>query len=169
MGNSISSNERVEIEECISEIMNYHCPILDIGKTIGITAYIDFIKNSEIDKNVNVVKGLDLWGRFFIVVKCEYVYADGRREKTFSIFFQRYNDNKTLWLCCGHDGPILMGTDGGMNVEQFTFLRNLLKNGKVGLETETVYNTYLSCFHNGLPRQPYESEYPIAVNLGYSE
>ena len=168
MGNENSKIKNAEKEEFVSQIMNYKCPNLDIGKRMGVTGYIDFIKNSEIDKNVNVVSGYDLGNRFFIVVKCEYVYADGTVEKTFSIFFQRYNDTKNLWHCCGHDGNTLMDTEGGMNVEQFTLLSRLLYEEKIELNSETTYNTYLSCFHNGLPNNESLSVYPVALKLGYS-
>lgn len=170
MGNGLSKIEEAEKQEYVSQMMNYQCPILDIGKRRGMTGYIDFIKLSEIDKNLNVVKGQDLGSRFFMVVKCEFLYTDGTTEKTFSTFFQRYNDSKQLWHCCGSDGVTLMNTEGGMNIEQFSLLCELLKKGEVVLNSETVHRTYLNCqhFHNGLPNNPYESIYPIALKLGYS-
>jgi hypothetical protein len=169
MGNSISKKRDAEKEDCISKIVNYNCPRLDIGTRRGICDYIDFIKLDEIRENVNVVKGRDIGSRFFIAVKCEFVYPDGSTDKAFSVFFQRYSDCKKLWHCCGCDEVALMNSEGGMNIEQFGFLCKLLEDGEVAIDRNTSYNTYLRCFHNGLPDYLHESMYPIALKLGHSD
>lgn len=168
MGNGVSKIKNIEKEDCISQIMNYNCRILDIGNKVGKMGYIDFINPKDIEKDVNVIKGRDICDRFFIVVKCEYLYKDGTTEKTFSTFFQRHTGDKNLWHCCGIYDNILMDTEGGMNIEQFTLLSNLLKNKRIELNYDVVKNTYLTCFNGGLPIYPYHSAYPIALQLGYS-
>ena len=169
MGNSISREEQIAKENCITKITNYDCPILDVGERRGHTDYIDFIRENEIDKGWSVVKGFDMGFRFFIVIRSEFVYSDGRKERTFSTFFQRYNDSKTLWHCCGHDGVTLMNTEGGMNIEQFELICQLLYQGKIILDSENIHHTYLNCFPNGLAKSHETSSYPIALQLGYSE
>jgi hypothetical protein len=169
MGNSIWREEEIEREKCISKIMSYQCPILDVGERRGHSGYIDFIRENEIVKTTNVAKGHDNVFRFFITVRADFVYPNGYRERTFSTFFQRYYDSKKIWHCCGNDGTRMMDSDGGMNLQQFRLITNLLYNGSVELNSDTVRHTYLTCFPNGLPKTPYEPTYPIALELGYNE
>ena len=112
-------------QELINQIYNYECAILNIGDRKGHTGYIDFIQEKELGEN-SVMKGFDCIQRPFIIIKAELVLSNGDNIPTISTFFQRYNDCKSLWQCCGHDGRLLMNTDGGMSQIQFEFLNQLL-------------------------------------------
>jgi len=112
-------------QELINKIYNYECPILNIGDRKGHTGYIDFIQEKELGLN-SVMKGMDCIQRPFIIIKAELILSNGDTIPTISTFFQRYNDCKSLWQCCGHDGRLLMNTDGGMSQIQFEFLNQLL-------------------------------------------
>jgi hypothetical protein len=112
-------------EELINKIYNYNCPILNIENRKGHTGYIDFIQEKELGLNP-VMKGMDCIQRPFIIIKAELILSNGDTIPTISTFFQRYNDCKSLWQCCGHSGRLLMNTDGGMSEIQFEFLNQLL-------------------------------------------
>jgi hypothetical protein len=119
------------------KLVNFDCPILNIGDRKGGTGYIDFIKETELGQHA-VMKGTDCIGRPFLAVKSAYVLMSGRTVPSFSIFFQRYIDEKQLWQCCGHDGSYLMHTEGGMRYEQFVFLQCLLDEKLVDLDAESI-------------------------------
>ena len=102
----------MEFNYLINKIMDFNCNILDIGNKIGSTSYIDFIKQTDLEKN-NIMKGNDCFGRKFIVFKATYIFKDNTIKKTFSTFFQRYTDNNILWHICGHDGELIFDTCGG--------------------------------------------------------
>ena len=126
-------------QELINQIYNYDCPILNIGDRKGHTGYIDFIQEKELGLN-SVMKGMDCIQRPFIIIKAELVLSNGDTIPTISTFFQRYNDCKSLWQCCGHTGRLLMNTDGGMSEIQFEFLNQLLnvKEKVVDLELDSI-------------------------------
>ena len=126
-----------EGETIRNKILNYACPNLNIGDRKGSTGYIDFIKESELGQYA-VMKGLDCIGRPFLAVKSEYVLMTGRTVPSFSIFFQRYIDEKFLWQCCGHDGAYLMHTEGGMRHDQFVFLQLLLDEKVVDIDLDSI-------------------------------
>jgi len=84
------------------------------------------------------MKGIDCIGRPFLAVKSEYILLTGRTVSSFSIFFQRYIDEKFLWQCCGHDGAYLMNTEGGMRHDQFVFLHCLLEEKVVDIDLESI-------------------------------
>ena len=111
--------------ELINKIYNYECPLLNICDRKGHTGYIDFIQEKELGEN-SVMKGFDCIQRPFIIIKAELVLSNGDTIPTISTFFQRYNDCKSLWQCCGHSGRLLMNTDGGMSEIQYEFLNQLL-------------------------------------------
>ena len=148
----------------IKDIMNINCKILDISHRYGTTTtYIDFIKQSELQENINVIKGRDDFERQFIVFKAEIIYEDSKfNKKTFNTFFQRYTDDSLLWHICGHDGPLLFDTVGGTNITQLKLLDDLLKNGYVHLDATTNYEELrLSLNTEALDN-------PIKIKLGYS-
>ena len=150
--------------QLIRNIMNINYKILDVSHRYGATTYIDFIKQLELQENINVMKGMDDFERQFLVFKAEIIYNDSKfNKKTFNTFFQRYTDDLLLWHICGHDGPLLFDTVGGTNITQLKLLDDLLKNGFVDLTPDTDYKElrlYLN--DNALVK-------PIKIQLGYSE
>jgi hypothetical protein len=122
------------MSDTIRKIIAVPCPHLNIKDRKGATGYIDFIQENELGDQA-VMKGVDCIGRPFIAVKTEFVLPNGRTVPAFSTFFQRYVDETFLWQCCGHDGELLMHTEGGMRPEQFDFLLQLLDEKVVDLDT----------------------------------
>lgn len=138
MGNTISEDQSNEMISIMEFIMNSEYPVLDIGKKYGYTGYIDFITYQHV--NSPVMKGSDLHGRPFFVIRGEITKSDGTVVKTLETFFKRYTDNSILWHGCGHDGPYFMSTEGGMNLQQMQFIKDLLTNGEMCLTEEIITN-----------------------------
>ncbi len=137
----VDKNESTD--SILNDIFNYKCDKLDITGKFGFTGYIDFIKKSDVTKNI--MKGIDDHGRNFIVVSAEFVDVDEKKTPLFFTFFQRYSDNEKLYHCCGHDGQLLFWTDGGSSPGQIKFLRDLLYNGRVYLNSQIISEMRLTC------------------------
>lgn len=135
MGNSITQETRDEMQHFINSINSTNCPTIDLGTKNGSTGYLDFIKPEDTNEN-NVVKGIDQFGRKFIVIKSTFILSDNGIIESFCTFFQRYSDNSLTWHCCGHYGFNMMSTEGGMNLEQFEFLDELLQSGEIELNED---------------------------------
>ena len=147
----------------IKSIMDINCTKLDVSHRYGGTSYIDFIEQNELEKNVNVMKGIDDFERPFVVFKAEIIYENSKfNKKTFTTFFQRYVDDSLVYQACGHDGPLLFDTVGGTNITQLKLLDDLLKNGFVDLTPDMDYDELkLSLNFKALVK-------PIKIQLGYS-
>jgi hypothetical protein len=137
MGNSMTQEQRNECEYIRNQIKNYNCPTINIGIKNGVTGYLDFIEPDDTYDN-NIVKGYDVNGRFFMVIKAHYEMSDGTKLNTFSTFFQRYSDDSALWHCCGHHGLNLMATEGGMIHDQYIMLDELLSSQEINIEHDTI-------------------------------
>jgi len=111
--------------------------ILDLGKRVGTTDYIDFIKYDEV--NHPVMKGIDKFGRHFVVIKFKLKFNNIplkiRYKKPIldpensiilmQTFFQRYTSGG-CWMGCGHATEYLLDTSGGLNNDQLKFLEKIL-------------------------------------------
>tara|TARA_Y100000389_G_C17450992_1_gene514793 strand:- start:338 stop:766 length:429 start_codon:yes stop_codon:yes gene_type:complete len=104
-----------------SIINNPNIPILDIGSRKGATDYIDFINYHEV--NEPVMKGTDIYGRDFIVLKfvIDNIYG-------MQTFFQRYSDSYNLWMGCGKSNETLIYTIGGIKQIQAELIRDIINN-----------------------------------------
>ena len=143
-------NERKEVINEILESVNSF-DILHIFDRLGHTGYIDFIGINEATSPV--MHGTDAFNRPFITVLADINYADNTTVSTFTTFFKRYTDvDSCLWHSCGRYRK-LMDTEGGMNVPQLTFLRDLLKNGSVvfgdGIDDEIIEKIRLKTYIAG--------------------
>ena len=121
---------------------------LDIDERQGLTGYIDFIDINEIISPV--MKGIDMFDRCFITL-CAEVEYNNETVQTFTTFFKRYTDSDIIWHACGKYNNQLMVSDGGMNMQQFNLLSDLLKYGTVvfddGTDDETIMKLRLiNCF-----------------------
>jgi len=145
----------------IQNIIYYNCNKLIIDYRYGNTAYIDFIKPTEVQENV--MKGKDDFERPFIVFKSEIIYKNPKfNKKTFTTFFQRYSDDSLLWHTCGNEGPILFDTCGGINITQLKLLDDLLKNGYVDLTPDMDYENLKLILNIKVQTTP------IKIKLGHS-
>ena len=94
-------------------------PVLDIGRRIGHTEYIDFLKWDEVE--YPVMKGIDVYKRHFIVVK---MIVNGN--KIMETYFQRQTNDVNFWMACGHATRGFLDTRGSElikgQIELFNFL-----------------------------------------------
>ena len=161
MGSQSSDEKRELMKNELIEIFNYKCEILNIGNKVGHTSYIDFITEDELKDN-NIMKGIDIYNRKFIIIRAMIILKNGERKKTFCTFFQRYNDNELLWHCCGHHGKNLMDTCGGMHLDQMIFLKKLLYDKSHDLNLENIRKNSLLCLPYKEQEQD-DNEMPIQV------
>jgi len=147
MGNVQSIEEIEKKNQILNEITNLHCCLLDIGDMTGQTDYIDFI-TEDILEGHDVMKGVDKYGRSFIVVKAHIIYKDLHIVNTFTTFFQRYKDDNIFWVGCGK-GTHLMETDtvSGMTIVQLELLRDLLYNRSVKFDNSRDTRVFSADFY----------------------
>lgn len=127
------------LDDFIRKIQKLEFPQLDIGKNLGSSGYLDFIKYEDLQSN-KIMKGHDFINRPFFVFNAEIKYQDISLKKTLTSFFQRYNDYTTLWHCCGKYPDYLMDTTGGANIDQIEMLYNLFLNGEVVINFDKLEN-----------------------------
>lgn len=180
----MSNDDRNEIISYTNTIFSMEYPILDVGKTMGSTGYIDYISLDDLGSN-NVMVGMDCTSRKFIVFKAQVEFSNGVKKQTLTTFFQRYDDNKVLYHCCGHHGIYLLCTDGGASVRQIKFLCELLTRGKYVFDGDDLdyicINNQLTLKLTPTPESIYhvnsdimcekrdKSICPIKVTIGYDE
>jgi hypothetical protein len=116
-----SNIENHFIHDIMKNILRRDFARLDVGKRIGHTDYIDYIDVKELTKPI--MKGVDYYKRPFIVLRCivdkDVVYGQ--------TFFQRYTDDKNLWMGCTLCGtPSFISTIGGMTKHQALLLQNII-------------------------------------------
>ena len=126
MGSDISTYEE-EPEEKISLInkilkLSKTYPYLNVGNRNGYTDYIDYIKLKEVTSPI--MWGRDIFNRPFIVIKY-YI----NNITILQTYFQRYIEGcvPVMWMACGHSTRPLIETSGGMNIEQYKFLYEILR------------------------------------------
>ena len=105
-------------------------PVLNVGKRIGATDYIDFITKEEVTHPVMI--GIDFFRRKFIVIK-----AIVDNKICIQTFFQRYSDDSELWMGANIRGNCyeLLGTIGGVKYIQAKLLKDIV-DGKIIKITE---------------------------------
>ena len=123
-------------------VIDYHCPLLDIGQQKGNWGYINFIEEYQLGPSA-VVKGADCIGRSFLALKAEFVLENGDRVPTFSTFYQKYVNNKNIWQCYNYIGKELLWTsyigDGyPIDKEQTALLKELLTYQRIELTAKDV-------------------------------
>jgi hypothetical protein len=119
-----------------------------VNTRFGGTGYIDYIKRRELKHGNGVGQGVDQYKRPFFSLKVRVYSDDGSTWDTFSTFFQRYTDCQTLWQCCGHDGPKVFETAGGMDQKQFSILTHLLLYGQRFITSEEKERIRFCFFEN---------------------
>ena len=114
-------------------------PVLDIGRRIGHTEYIDFLKWNEV--KYPIMKGVDIYRRHFLVVK---MIVDGN--KIMETYLQRYTGDNTNWMACGHATRCFLNTQGsGLIKEQIELLKKVINGENVLIEKKhnTAYGDFI--------------------------
>lgn len=163
MGNFLTKETRNQMESTVDKIIDTECENLLLGNRQGSTGYIDFIIPEEFDGNI--AKGYDCHSRGFIVFKCELVYEDGTTQKNFTIFFQRYYDDKTTWHTAGYYKNLLFDTQGGATLSQMEFILKLLTDGFVIFDDNNLHQN--NFYWNKYDEQD-KQIYPVKVQLGFT-
>ena len=128
-------------------VLEYDCPILNIGQQKGDWGYINFIEERALGATA-VMKGLDCIGRPFLVCRAALVLENGEQQPTFSTFYQKYVNNKNIWQCFNSVGMELLRTTyngDGYNIdkEQIALLKELLTYQTIDLcapDTALLFN-----------------------------
>jgi hypothetical protein len=115
--------------------------IYDLKGRMGNTQYLDFLYPDEIPKNK--MKGCDMFGRDFIILKVGiYDYNLRTLKKTGQVFFQRYpRTNLTHpsyfynWQGGYLDGEFLK-TGSGLNAIQIQLICDIVNNKKIKVESK---------------------------------
>tara|TARA_R110002110_G_C13272610_1_gene701830 strand:+ start:197 stop:751 length:555 start_codon:yes stop_codon:yes gene_type:complete len=135
MGNYSHRDNLLEELKKLSE----NTPILEIGDRRGRTDYIDFIAFDEV--NYPIMHGIDYHGRSFIVFKV-FVEVDGKDKIYLQTIFRRYTDQNG-WMGCGVRE--FFYTCGGIGINQYQFMIELVRNGKAILEKKHRPNGDFLC------------------------
>jgi len=102
-------------------------PTLNLGNFSGNTAYIDFIKLTQMTEPI--MRGIDVYNRRFVAIKMNI-----NNVLLFQTFFQRYTDSEGLWMGAGHHGCHLIATEGGMKDIQYKLIEDIINNKIVKIE-----------------------------------
>lgn len=131
MGNSISLEQRDQIQDTICEIFSRDFPIFNLGERCGHTGYIDFIHHEELGKN-NVVKGFDIHGRCFLVFKCE-IAGDPTARYCITLF-QRYREDDIFYMFSENLNKQLFLTEGGVRIDQLNAVNELFESRSIEVD-----------------------------------
>ena len=108
--------------------------ILDIGDRVGLTDYIDFLREEEITHNL--MKGVDIYNRKFIVMKVGIRNPKtGKLYRLQQVFFQRYTNDSNNWMTAGIVGNFeFTHSYGGMKQDQYKMLNDLVAGKTIIVE-----------------------------------
>ena len=95
------------------------------------TSYIDYHTLDDVSNN-NVTKGIDPYGREFIIIVCR---VEGVEEPIMTTIFRRFNTSNSYWMSCGHATPKLINTIGGMSEVQRDFIEDIIGGAEIELHT----------------------------------
>lgn len=102
-------------------------PVLDIGKQMGQTGYIDFITTEML--SAPIMRGVDFANRKFFVIAA----AVNDSEFKCHTFFQRYPDYQNIWVrgSGGFSGfGLELHNSSGINLPYSRVLKSLIQNGE---------------------------------------
>lgn len=112
--------------------------IYDLNGRMGVTDYIDFLKQNEVPKNV--MKGIDCYGRKFLTMKVGGICLDtGIFFKSGQVFFERYSNEP--FIASGSFDGIFIWTTGGTTSIQYKLINDLVDGKLVKLEEEHKFNS----------------------------
>ena len=107
---------------------------LDIGNRVGLTDYIDFLREHEITHNL--MKGVDTYKRKFIVMKVGIMNPKtGKLYRLQQVFFQRYTNELYDWMTATIVGNVeFMYSYGGMKPIQYKMINDLVDGKTIMVE-----------------------------------
>lgn len=108
-------------------------PIIEdcgLSHTSG-TSYIDYHTLDDVSNN-NVSKGIDSYGREFIILVCE---VEGIKTPIMTTIFKRFNTTDSYWMSSGHATTKLINTFGGMSTMQRDFIEDIIGGSEIELHS----------------------------------
>ena len=135
--------EEISICDIFNSIYDKDLNIYDLCEKMGSTGYIDFITDKDLSNEI--VKGIDVYNRKFIIFKANFIYPNNKKIYTLSTIFQRYTDCNTCFMCCGNHHKYLLYSDGGLRKCELELVNNLITNGFVDLTEEIMEKCRLTC------------------------
>lgn len=143
LDNYITQEEKEFRHMIIDEIKKFKFDIIDIGDQYQSDGSMDFIKETQMVKGSNIMKGFDLHKRPFFVFKAKFEFYDYTTFETFTTFYQSSPDDELKWHSCGDSGSGIMDTTGYATEEQLKFIFELFNNGYVYLDREKCFKLKL--------------------------
>jgi len=156
--------------QALNALFANDCRALDIGERNGWTSYIDFIRPDEL-ADEHAMKGVDAFGRRFVVFKCTVRTTGASPPSTrrlFTTFFQRYPTDEVLYHTAGHHGTHLFTTVGGASLSQVERLCQLLHTGRIDLTVEDMTQLHVG-YRSHIDVERLAPETNDTVTLGWSE
>jgi len=74
---------------------------INVNKRYGSTGYIDYIINEDFINNSDIIWGIDNAQRYFLSINYNSYINGVFNENNIMTIFQRYTDQKRLWVTCG--------------------------------------------------------------------
>ena len=110
-------------------------PYYDPGTIFNPNGFIDFISWEDIKSPI--VHGIDITGRYFIVIK---LIIEG--EKIMETIFQRWSDSEYFLSCGNATSSLLLNTTNGMDDKQFELIRYLIDEKRAFIKEDHRPNNY---------------------------
>lgn len=101
-------------------------PILDVGKSMGHTDYIDYLSVEEVSEPI--MRGVDCCKRPFVVMKFHVTTPNNKQHFVMQTFFQRYTDSPYNWVGCGHATKFLLIDVHSMGHTDFRLLMDVINH-----------------------------------------
>ena len=111
----------------------------DLGGRMGLTDYIDFLKQDEVPKNR--MKGVDIYGRKFLTMKIGGIDLNNNKFfKSGQVFFERYSNDHTKIAGADFEGSFI-SIYGGINQDQLKLIDDLVNGKIIKVKSEHRFNS----------------------------
>jgi hypothetical protein len=107
--------------------------ILDLGNKTNSNNYIDFIKLEDFPPKIKIMRGIDIFKRHFIAIKCKYRnYRSQKWNNCVFTIFQRYTNDPSLFVLVGNPVKISGGSSSMSDGNKWEKINELLREGNLG-------------------------------------
>lgn len=111
----------------------------NLGGRMGLTDYIDFLKQDEVPKNL--MKGVDIYGRKFLTMKIGGIDLNNNKFfKSGQVFFERYSNDHTKIAGADFEGSFI-SIYGGINQDQLKLIDDLVDGKIIKVKSEHRFNS----------------------------
>jgi len=111
----------------------------NLGGRMGLTDYIDFLKQDEVPKNL--MKGVDIYGRKFLTMKIGGIDLNNNKFfKSGQVFFERYSNDHTKIAGADFEGSFI-SIYGRINQDQLKLIDDLVDGKIIKVKSEHRFNS----------------------------